>query len=59
MKYAKINQRSKLLILDQVINKVLNVIIAISYTICNTVDTCWLVGQQTLMSYKKVFLFVR
>ena len=45
----------KSLILDQVITKIFNVIIAISYAICNTVDTCWLVDWQTLMLYKKLF----
>ena len=36
-------------------NKVLNVIIAISYTLCDTVDACWLVSQQTLMLHEKCF----
>ena len=40
MKCDKINQIIKLLIIDQVINKILNIIIAISYALCNTVDAC-------------------
>ena len=38
-------------------NKILDVLIAITYALCTTVYTGQLVGWQTLMSYKKVFLF--
>ena len=30
------------------INKILEVIIAISYTICNTVDACWLADPNVI-----------
>ena len=41
------------------INKILDVLIAIIDALCYTVYTGWLVGWQTLMSYKTVFLFAK
>ena len=48
-----------ILIKDQIINQRLNILIASIYAIYNTVYVGWSVSQQMLMSYKKVFLFVK
>ena len=52
MKYTKI----KLLVLTLVVNKILNIIITISYTIYIIIDAC---QQADKMSYKKVFLLMK